>query len=187
MGTAYGYDVVISSAVSAVDGPEMSKGHEPVPGPLDPAQLEQIQHSWGVQLITGTVARRAGDELLLEPSGERLDARRVFAVQRLIGPAIAVAVAVACARAATPRARRCGGRRARSPVSTCLAGWPSTASPQRRRPRRRRRTRASGSARPRAHDRGAEAQYPFDLRGGYRIDDPAIASLGRAMRAIESR
>ena len=33
MGTAHEYDVVISSAVSTVDGPEMSNGHEPVPGP----------------------------------------------------------------------------------------------------------------------------------------------------------
>ena len=32
-----------------------------------------------------------------------------------------------CAAAATPRARRCGGRRARSRASTCRAGWPSTA------------------------------------------------------------
>jgi hypothetical protein len=34
---------------------------------------------------------------------------------------------------------------------------------------------------------GAEAQYLFELRRRYRVNDPAIASLGRAMRAMESR
>jgi len=34
---------------------------------------------------------------------------------------------------------------------------------------------------------GAEAQYLFDLRRRYRISDPAIGSLGRQMRAMESR
>jgi hypothetical protein len=34
---------------------------------------------------------------------------------------------------------------------------------------------------------GAEAQYLFDLRRRYRISDPALASLGREMRAMQSR
>ena len=34
---------------------------------------------------------------------------------------------------------------------------------------------------------GAEAQYLFDLRRRYRINDPAIASLGRQMRSMHSR
>jgi sulfide:quinone oxidoreductase len=45
--------------------------------------------SWaGVQIKTGAVARRDGDSLVLEPSGERLDVQRAFAVPRIVGPAI---------------------------------------------------------------------------------------------------
>jgi sulfide:quinone oxidoreductase len=40
----------------------------------------------GVDLITGAVARGGGDGLRLEPAGDRLDAQRVFAVPRLLGP-----------------------------------------------------------------------------------------------------
>jgi len=42
----------------------------------------------GVDLKTGAVARKDGDGLVLEPDGERLDVQRVFAVPRLVGPAI---------------------------------------------------------------------------------------------------
>ena len=42
----------------------------------------------GVVLKTGVVARRENDRLVLEPGGEQLDAQRVFAVPRIIGPAI---------------------------------------------------------------------------------------------------
>ena len=42
----------------------------------------------GVDVRTGVVARKEGDGLVLEPSGERLDVQRVFAVPRLVGPAI---------------------------------------------------------------------------------------------------
>jgi sulfide:quinone oxidoreductase len=42
----------------------------------------------GVDVRTGVVARKEGDGLVLEPSGERLDVQRVFAVPRLLGPAI---------------------------------------------------------------------------------------------------
>ena len=34
---------------------------------------------------------------------------------------------------------------------------------------------------------GAESQYLFDLRRRYRINDPAIASLGREIRSMQSR
>ena len=42
----------------------------------------------GVELKTGAVARRDGSALVLEPGGERLDVQRVFAVPRLLGPAL---------------------------------------------------------------------------------------------------
>jgi len=42
----------------------------------------------GVALLTGAVARRAGGELVLDPSGDRLDVQRVFAVPRILGPAL---------------------------------------------------------------------------------------------------
>jgi sulfide:quinone oxidoreductase len=45
--------------------------------------------SWaGVELKAGVVARKDGEGLVLEPSGERLDVQRVFAVPRIVGPAI---------------------------------------------------------------------------------------------------
>jgi sulfide:quinone oxidoreductase len=42
----------------------------------------------GVGLKTGVVARRGGGGLVLEPSGERLEVERVFAVPRILGPGI---------------------------------------------------------------------------------------------------
>jgi sulfide:quinone oxidoreductase len=42
----------------------------------------------GVELKTGVVARRDGKALVLEPGGERIEAQRVFAVPRLLGPEI---------------------------------------------------------------------------------------------------
>ena len=42
----------------------------------------------GVEVRTGAVARKDGDGLVLEPSGERLDVQRAFAVPRIVGPAI---------------------------------------------------------------------------------------------------
>ena len=42
----------------------------------------------GVDLITGAVARRGDHGLVLEPSGDRLDVERVFAVPRIVGPAL---------------------------------------------------------------------------------------------------
>ena len=92
---------------------------------------------------------------------------------------------VACGAAATPRARRCGGRTARSPASTFRVGWPRTASHHPPRPSRpgegvkvERSLRAL---------RAPEDQYLFELGRKYRIDDPAIASLGRRMREARAR
>src|SRR5215203_749229 len=42
----------------------------------------------GVELKTGAVARRDKDGVVLEPAGERIEAQRVYAVPRLLGPAI---------------------------------------------------------------------------------------------------
>ena len=42
----------------------------------------------GIDVKTGAVARKEGDGLVLEPSGERLDVQRVFAVPRIVGPGI---------------------------------------------------------------------------------------------------
>jgi sulfide:quinone oxidoreductase len=42
----------------------------------------------GVDLRTGVVARREGSDVILEPDGERLDVQRLFAVPRLVGPAL---------------------------------------------------------------------------------------------------
>jgi sulfide:quinone oxidoreductase len=51
------------------------------------AVAEELQ-SGGVELKTGAVARRDGAGLVLEPSGERLEVQRVFAVPRVVGPGI---------------------------------------------------------------------------------------------------
>jgi sulfide:quinone oxidoreductase len=42
----------------------------------------------GVDVITGVVARGGHDGVRLEPGGDRLDVQRVFAVPRLVGPAL---------------------------------------------------------------------------------------------------
>ena len=42
----------------------------------------------GVDLVTGVVGRADGDGLVLEPGGDRLDVQRVFAVPRIVGPAL---------------------------------------------------------------------------------------------------
>ena len=51
------------------------------------AVAEELRRA-GVALRTGVVARKDADGLVLEPSGERLDVQRVFAVPRIVGPAI---------------------------------------------------------------------------------------------------
>jgi sulfide:quinone oxidoreductase len=42
----------------------------------------------GVDLVAGAVARGDGEGIVLEPSGERLDVERAFAVPRIVGPAL---------------------------------------------------------------------------------------------------
>jgi sulfide:quinone oxidoreductase len=42
----------------------------------------------GIDVITGVVARGGGDGVRLEPGGDRLDVQRLFAVPRLLGPAL---------------------------------------------------------------------------------------------------
>lgn len=45
--------------------------------------------SWaGVDVVTGAVARAEPGGLVLEPGGERLDVQRVFAIPRIVGPAL---------------------------------------------------------------------------------------------------
>ena len=51
------------------------------------ALAEELRQA-GVALVAGAVARRAGGELVLDPSGDRLDAQRAFAVPRILGPAL---------------------------------------------------------------------------------------------------
>jgi sulfide:quinone oxidoreductase len=51
------------------------------------AVAEELSRA-GVQLRTGAVARGDGGRLLLEPTGERLDVQRVYAVPRILGPGI---------------------------------------------------------------------------------------------------
>jgi sulfide:quinone oxidoreductase len=63
------------------------------------------------------IARLTGAEDAPDPGEAVLHGRLLVAI-----------AADASAGAAMLRARRCGGRRARWPVSTCPAGWPSTAS-----------------------------------------------------------
>ena len=52
------------------------------------AALTEELNTAGIELKTGVVARRDKDGLVLEPGGERLEVQRVFAVPRLVGPAI---------------------------------------------------------------------------------------------------
>jgi sulfide:quinone oxidoreductase len=42
----------------------------------------------GIDVKTGVVARREGGGLVMEPSGERVEVQRVFAVPRIVGPAV---------------------------------------------------------------------------------------------------
>jgi sulfide:quinone oxidoreductase len=51
------------------------------------AVAEELRHA-GVGLVTGAVARGASGGLVLEPSGDRLDVQRIFAVPRILGPTL---------------------------------------------------------------------------------------------------
>src|SRR5829696_1095749 len=55
--------------------------------PASSAVADELR-SAGVRLKTGVVARKEHDDLVLEPGGERLTAQRIFAVPRIVGPAI---------------------------------------------------------------------------------------------------
>jgi sulfide:quinone oxidoreductase len=55
----------------------------------EPSRAVSEELKWaGVRLETGAVARREGSDVILEPTGERLDVQRLFAVPRLVGPAL---------------------------------------------------------------------------------------------------
>jgi sulfide:quinone oxidoreductase len=51
------------------------------------AVAEELRRA-GVELVTGAVARGGGNGFMLEPGGDRLDVQRVFAVPRILGPAL---------------------------------------------------------------------------------------------------
>jgi sulfide:quinone oxidoreductase len=55
--------------------------------PASKAVGEELRWA-GVDIVTGAVTRGTGDGFVLDPSGERLDAQRVFAVPRIVGPAL---------------------------------------------------------------------------------------------------
>ena len=225
------------------------------------AVAEELERA-GVKLITGAVARREGDGLLLEPTGQRLDAQRVYAVPRLLGPAIEGLAADEEGFVLTGEDGRVQGaertwaagdgidtllkfgglatQQARVAIAGIarLAGVPDPPDPGEavvqgrllvggQRSRRLRPGEGGHSAplwwpqgkvageylphwlaehgfapappagppedegiairRSVRAMTGAEAQYLFDLRRRYRISDPAIGSLGRQMRAMESR
>jgi sulfide:quinone oxidoreductase len=209
----------------------------------------------GVGLETGVVARRDESGLVLEPDGNRLDVERVFAVPRILGPAIEGVAAddegfvltsddarvKGCERTwaagdGVDSPLKFGGlatHQARAAIAAIAREAGVEDPPDPGEPvihgrllvgHRTRRLRGRGDAegaplwwpqgkvageylprwlaehgvappaaaappdkglkieRPVRAMRGAEAQYLFDLRRQYRIDDPAIASLGRRMR-----
>ena len=77
-----GHDDVVVTVVTPERRALSLFGDEP-----SEAVTEEL-HRAGVQLKTGAVARREGAELVLEPSGERLRSQRIYAIPRLIGPAL---------------------------------------------------------------------------------------------------
>ena len=102
----------------------------------------------GVDVVTGAVARGDGGGLTLEPGGERLDVQRVFAVPRIVGPALE---GLACDEEGFILTgddgrvqRRASGR-----------GRPATASPRRSSSAASRRTRR-GWPPPASHARGRD-------------------------------
>jgi sulfide:quinone oxidoreductase len=224
------------------------------------AVAEELERA-GVRLVTGAVARRADGGLLLEPDGRRLDVERVFAMPRLLGPAVEGLAADEEGFLLTGEDGRVQGAErtwaagdgidsplkfgglATHQARVAVAGIARLAGvsdpPDPGEPtlegrllvgRGMRRLRGQGDAegaplwwpqgkvageylprwlaehgfapapaadppsgpgvtvrRPLRAMAGAEAQYLFDLRRRYRISDPEIASLGRAMRAVRSR
>ena len=79
---AMGHDDVTVTVVTPERTPLSLFGDE-----AGAAVAEELQAA-GVDLRTGVVATIEGDGLVLEPGGERLEAQRVFAVPRLVGPAV---------------------------------------------------------------------------------------------------
>jgi sulfide:quinone oxidoreductase len=77
-----GHDDVTITVVTPEHAPLSLFGDE-----ASEAVAEELRWA-GVDLRTGVVARKDGEGLVLEPSGEQLDAQRVFAVPRIVGPAI---------------------------------------------------------------------------------------------------
>jgi sulfide:quinone oxidoreductase len=230
-------------------------------GPEASAAVAEELANAGVELVTGAVARRAEGGLRLEPSGDHLDADRVVAVPRLLGPGIdglaadeegfvltdedqkvrgtertwaagdGVESPLKFGGLATHQARIAAAAIARE---AGVADVPDPGEPvihgQLLVGRRTRRLRGRGDdegaplwwpqgkvageylprwlaahgfapppaaapapdeavtvRRPLRSVAGAEAQYLYDLRRQYRIDDPAIASLGREMRNLRDR
>jgi sulfide:quinone oxidoreductase len=223
------------------------------------AVAEELR-SAGVELRTGAVARRAEGGLVLEPDGTRVEVDRVFAVPRILGPALPGVPAddegfvltgddarvEGCERtwaagdgvasplkfgglathqartAALGIARLAGVEDAPDPGEPVLHGrllvghrirrlrgrgdakgaplwWPHGKVAGEYLPRW---LAENGIAPPAAAEppgegvtirrpvramRGAEAQYLFELGRQYRIDDPAIASLGRRMHEARDR
>jgi sulfide:quinone oxidoreductase len=64
--------------------------HEPLSlfGEEASAAVAEELAAAGIRLVTGAVATMDGKTLVLQPSGERLEAQRVYSVPRLLGPAI---------------------------------------------------------------------------------------------------
>jgi sulfide:quinone oxidoreductase len=64
--------------------------HEPLSlfGEQASAAVGEELREAGIRLVTGAVATMDGKTLVLQPSGERLEAQRVYSVPRLLGPAI---------------------------------------------------------------------------------------------------
>jgi sulfide:quinone oxidoreductase len=79
---AMGHDDVTVTVVTPERSPLSLFGDE-----AGAAVAEELRAA-GVDLRTGVVARIEGAGITLEPGGERLDVQRVFAVPRLVGPAI---------------------------------------------------------------------------------------------------
>ena len=223
------------------------------------AVAEELRRA-GVELRTGVVARRAEGGLVLEPDGVRLEVDRVFAVPRIVGPALPGvpaddegvvltdddALVLGCERTwaagdgvASPL--KFGGlatHQARTAASAIARLAGVTDAPDPGEPvirgqllvgQRTRRLRGRGDAegaplwwpqgkvageylprwlaengitppaaaeppdggvsirRPVRDMQGAEARYLFDVGRQYRIDDAAIASLGRRMHEARDR
>ena len=90
------YELALMTAGQAVTWVTTTSGHRRDPRAPGPVALRRRGQrgggrgagTRGVVFKTGVVARREKDGLVLEPGGEHVEAQRVFAVPRLLGPAI---------------------------------------------------------------------------------------------------